>query len=138
MAAHSYRLMRYRLVESIVPLSFTAEQLVAYSHAQGGDVNFTVNDFVDWAYGSLPGMVEEGLVPPDLESEIHILFDQSIAALRSAPTVPCETAALYPEWAAVRTTATSVLERFRELGVPMPPPGTQLLGHVSTVPGSER
>jgi tartrate dehydratase beta subunit/fumarate hydratase class I family protein len=35
MTGDSYRLMRYRLDESIVPLSFAAEQLVAYSHAQG-------------------------------------------------------------------------------------------------------
>jgi hypothetical protein len=83
-------------------------------------------------------MVAEGLVPPELADEIRVLFDQSIAALRSAPTESCETAVLYPEWAVARTTASTVLERFRELGVPIPPAGVPLLGDVSTVPASER
>jgi hypothetical protein len=138
MTTDSYRLMRYRLVESIVPLSFEADELVAYSHARNGDLNETVADFVDWTYESLPGMVAEGLVRRELADKLRVLFDQSLAALRSAPTEPCETAVLYPEWSAVRATACSVLERFRELGVPIPRPGAPLLGDLSTVPATER
>jgi hypothetical protein len=138
MASDSYRLMRYRLVESIVALSFEADELVAYSHARNVDLNETVAVFVDWTYDYLPGMVAEGLVPPELADKLRVLSDQSLAALRSAPTEPCETAVLYHEWSVVRATASSVLERFRELGVPIPPPGATLLGDMSTVPASER
>jgi hypothetical protein len=82
MTGDSYRLMRYRLVESIVPLSFAAEQLVAYSHAQDADLNDIVADFVDWTYDSVPGMVAEGLVPPELADEIR--FYSTSPSLRCA------------------------------------------------------
>jgi hypothetical protein len=81
MASDSYRLMRYRLVESIVALSFEADELVAYSHARNVDLNETVAVFVDWTYDYLPGMVAEGLVPPELADKLRVLSDQSLAAV---------------------------------------------------------
>jgi hypothetical protein len=39
--------MRYRLVETIVPLAASADQLVNYVHADGSDIDEAVMDFVD-------------------------------------------------------------------------------------------
>jgi hypothetical protein len=52
------RLMRYRLVETIVPLAASADQLVGYVHADGSDIDEAVSDFVDWTYGSVPGLIK--------------------------------------------------------------------------------
>jgi len=44
------RLMRYRLVETIVPLAASADELVDYVHADGSTIDEAVLDFRDWTY----------------------------------------------------------------------------------------
>lgn len=134
----SPRLLRYRLVESIVPLAAPAEQLVAYAHADDFDIDEPVKTFVDWTYDFIPRLAEQGMLPGNLAERLQLLFDQAIAAVQSAPYEACETAVLRPEWAVLRDTARSILERFRAAGVPIPDIGSGLLGDISTVPLSER
>jgi hypothetical protein len=74
------RLMRYRLVETIVPLAASADQLVDYVHAKGADVNEAVSDFVDWTYDSVPGVIKAGVLPDDLAPVLRVLRDQALAA----------------------------------------------------------
>ncbi len=132
------RLMRYRLVETIVPLAASADQLVDYVHANGSDIDEAVLDFVDWTYDSVPGLIEAGVVPDDLAPALGLLCDQALAAARSAPAEECATAVLRPEWSTLRVTANAILDRFRSLGVPVPSITSGLLGDLTTVPPSER
>jgi hypothetical protein len=132
------RLMRYRLVETIVPLAASAEQLVDYVHAGGSDIDEAVLDFVNWAYEFAPGLIKAGVLPDDLASALRLLRDQALAAAQSAPEEECETAVRRPEWSTLRTTANTVLDRFRALGVPVPSIASGLLGDLTTVPPSER
>jgi len=134
----SYRLMRYRLVESIVPLAAFAEELVEYAHANTSAIDEPVRDFVDWTYESVPGMVAAALLPGDLPTHLGVLHDQAIAAIDSAPDEPCESAVLHRGWSEMRTTANAVLDRFRDLGIPIPSIESGLLGDISTVPPSQR
>lgn len=94
----SYRLMRYRLVESIVPLAASAEELVRYAHADNFAIDEPVRVFVDWTYEPIPGMVAAALLPGDLPALLQVLHDQAIAAMDSAPYERCESAVLHPEW----------------------------------------
>lgn len=130
--------MRYRLVETIVPLAASADQLVDYVHANGSDIDGAVMDFVDWTYDSVPGLIEAGVVPDDLAPALRLLCDQALAAARSAPAEECATAVLRPEWSTLRVTANAILDRFRTLGVPVPSITSGLLGDLTTVPPSER
>jgi hypothetical protein len=132
------RLMRYRLVETIVPLAASTEQLVDYVHADGSSIDDAVMDFVDWTYESVPGLITAGVLPDDLAPALRLLHDQALAAARSAPGEECATAVLRPEWSTLRTTASAVLDRFRALGVPVPSIASGLLGDLTTVPVSER
>jgi hypothetical protein len=132
------RLMRYRLVETIVPLAASADQLVGYVHAAGSDLDVAVLDFVDWTYGWVPGLIKAGVLPDDLAPELRLLCDQALAAARSAPEEECAIAVLRPEWSTLRATANVVLDRFRTLGVPVPSIASGLLGDLTTVPPSER
>lgn len=132
------RLMRYRLVETIVPLAASADQLVDYMHADGSDIDEAVSDFVDWTYESLPGLIKAGLLSDDLPSALRLLRDQALAAAHSAPEEECATAVLRPEWSTLRATANAILDRFRALGVPVPSISSGLLGDLTTVPSSER
>jgi len=130
--------MRYRLVETIVPLAASADQLVDYVHASGSDIDEAVMDFVDWTYQSVPGLISAGVLPADLAPALRLVRDQALAAARSAPEEECVTAVLRPEWSTLRTTASAVLDRFRALGVPVPSMASGLLGDLTTVPLSER
>jgi hypothetical protein len=132
------RLMRYRLVETIVPLAASADELVDYVHADGSNIDEAVLDFADWTYESVPGLIKAGLLPDDLASALRLLRDQALAAAQSAPEEECATAVLRPEWSAVRTSANGVLDRFRALGVPVPSISSGLLGDLTSVPASER
>jgi hypothetical protein len=132
------RLMRYRLVETIVPLAASADQLVGYVHADGSDVDDAVSDFVDWTYELVPGLIEAGVLPDDLAPALRLLRDQAVAAARSAPEEECATTVLRPEWSTLRTTANAILDRFCALGVPVPSIASGLLGDLTTVPPSQR
>lgn len=48
MSEETPRLLRYRPVETIVPLAAPADRLVDYVHADGSDIDEVVSDFVDW------------------------------------------------------------------------------------------
>jgi hypothetical protein len=89
--------MRYRLVETIVPLAASADQLVNYVHADGSDIDEAVMDFVDWTYDLAPGLIGAGVVPDDLTPALRLLHEQALAAARSAPGEECATAVLRPE-----------------------------------------
>ena len=130
--------MRYRLVESIVPLAASAEELVGYAHADKCAIDEPVRAFVDWTYQSVPGMVAAALLPGDLPTLLRVLHDQAVAAIDSAVDEPCESAVLHPDWSEVRTTANAVLDRFRDLDIPIPSIESGLLGDISTVPPSQR
>lgn len=132
------RLMRYRLVETIVPLAASADQLVDYVHADGFDIDEAVSDFVDWTYESVPGLIKAGVLPDDLGFALRLLCHQALSAVHSAPDEECATAVQRPEWSTLRTTANAVLDRFRALGVPVPSIACGLLGDLTTVPPSER
>jgi hypothetical protein len=132
------RLMRYRLVETIVPLAASADKLVDYVHADGSDIDQAVTDFVDWTFEWVPGLTKAGVLPDDLASELRLLRDQALAAAHAAPDEECATAVLRPEWSTLRTTANAILDRFRTLGVPVPSIADGLLGDLTTVPPSER
>jgi hypothetical protein len=132
------RLMRYRLVETIVPLAASAEELVDYVHADGSDIDEAVSDFVDWTYESVPGLIKAGLLPDELTSALRLLRDQALAAAQSAPEEERARAVLRREWSTLRTTANAVLDRFRALGVSVPSIASGLLGDLKTVPPSER
>jgi hypothetical protein len=131
------RLMRYGLVETIVPLAASADALVDYVHADRSDIDDAVSDFVDWTYESAPGLIKAGVLPDDLAPALRLLRNQALAAARSAPEEECETAVLRPEWSALRTTANAILDRFRALGVPVPSIKSGLLRDLTTVPRSE-
>jgi hypothetical protein len=130
--------MRYRLLETIVPLAAPADQLVDYVHADGSDIDEAISDFVDWTYQSTPGLINAGALPDDLAPALRLLRDQALAAAQSAPEEECATAVFRPEWSTLRTTANAVLNPFRALGVPIPSMASGLLGDLTTVPRSER
>jgi hypothetical protein len=69
------RLMRYRIVETIVSLAASADQLVDYVHADGSDIDEAVLDFVDWTYQFVPGLITAGLLPDELASALRLLRD---------------------------------------------------------------
>lgn len=123
-------LLRQRLVETIVPLAAPAEQLVAYAHDDGVDIDDPVMWFVGWTYDFIPQLSELGLLPSDLPEQLQLVFDQAIAAVKSAPTEPCETAVMYPEWTLLRNTARAVLERFAAAGVAVAEAEAEMLGHL--------
>jgi hypothetical protein len=132
------RLMRYRLVETIFPLAASADELVGYVHEDRSDIDEAVSDFIDWTYPLVPGLIKAGVLPADLAPALRLLRDQALAAAHSAPEEECATAVLRPEWSTLRTTASAVLDRFRARGVPVPSIRSGLLGHLTTVPQSER
>jgi hypothetical protein len=132
------RLMRYRLVETVVPLAASADQLVDYVHASGSEIDAAVSDFVDWTFESVAGLIKAGLLPGDLAAALRLLRDQALAAARAAPDEECAAAVLRPEWSTLRATANAVLDGFRALGVPIPSIASELLGDLTTVPLSER
>ena len=96
--------MRYRLVETIVPLAASAHQLVDYVHADGSDIGEAASDLVDWTYESVPGLIKAGRLPDDLASALRLLRDQALAAAHSAPHEECATRVLRPEWSTLRAT----------------------------------
>ena len=130
--------MRYRLMESIVPLAAPGAALVSYAHASGIDIDEATLDFLDWTYGQVPRLSAEGLLPGDLPALLDRLAAQAGLALRSAPEEECEVAVLHPEWADVRITADEILARFREIGLVVPQLSVELLRELSNVPESER
>jgi hypothetical protein len=134
------RVLRYRLVESIVPLAADGARLVQFAHSRDNSpVDDLVTDFLDWTYGFVPQLVSEGVLPPDFEPLMDGLAKAAVAALGAGPREEeCEVAVFRTEWVELRALATDALRRFGELGVPVPELGPGLLGGVSTVPTSER
>lgn len=96
-------------------------------------------DFVDWTYDFVQQMVTADLLPGDLPAQLRVLFDQAVAASKSGrPDEACETAVLHPKWSELRSTANALLERFRDLGIPVPSIDSSSLGDISTVLLSEQ
>jgi hypothetical protein len=79
------RLMCYCLVETIVPLAASADELVGYVHEDRSDIDEAVSDFVDWTYPLVPGLITAGVLPADLAPALRLLRDQALAAAHPAP-----------------------------------------------------
>ena len=140
MSPSSPRLLRYRLVESIVPLAADGDEFAQHAHAlhPRDTIDELVASFVDWTHGFVPGLLEDNYLTTSLAGLLDQLAAAALSALRVGDTRECDEAVHDPEWAEVRRLARNALDEFRALGVPIPGLGIHLLRGVESVPGSER
>jgi hypothetical protein len=140
MSSSSPRLLRYRLVESIVPLAAGGDEFARHAHASHprDTIDELVANFVDWMHGFVPGLLDDDYLTTSLAGLRDQLAAAALSALRVGDTRECDEAVHDPEWSEVRRLARQALEEFRALGVTIPDLGTHLLRGVETVPASER
>ena len=139
MSPSSPRLLRYRLVESIVPLAADADAFARYAHERQNDtIDELVADFADWTHGLVAGLLEEDYLTTHLAGLLDQLAAAALSAVRIGDTRECDEAVHDPEWEDVRRLARQALEEFRALGVTIPDLGTHLLRDIESVPTSER
>jgi len=140
MSPSSPRLLRYRLVESIVPLAADGDEFARHAHAlhPRDTIDELVASFVDWTHGFVSGLLEDHYLTMSLAVLLDQLAAAALSALRVGDTRECAEAVHDPVWAEVRRLAREALEEFRALGVPIPDLGIHLLQGVESVPASER
>jgi hypothetical protein len=140
MSPSSSRLLRYRLVESIVPLAADGDEFARHAHASHprDTIDELVANFVEWTHCLVPGLLDDNYLTPSLAGLLDKLAAAALSALRVGDTRECDEAVHDLEWVEVRRLARQALEEFRALGVTIPDLGTHLLRGVGFVPASER
>jgi hypothetical protein len=132
------RLLRYRLVESLVPLAEDATNQIAYATERHVSLLDVAMDFAEWTIGFEWAPHQAGLIPDVLSVELHSLADELRGLAPDGPLSSDDAVRESAEWLQVRERAQRILNEFRHLGVPIPSIDQELLGDVSTVPESER
>ena len=90
----SSRLLRYRLVESIVLLAADGDEFARHAHAlhPRDTVDELVASFVDWTHGFVPGLLEDHYLTMSLAVLLDQLAAAALSALRVGDTRECDEA----------------------------------------------
>ena len=129
------RLLRWRLIERLVELAAPADEQIRFvvipdPRIVGQSVWDIAGEFWEWTASFLSGMVEAGVVPPDLATKVEHVVDGARAIRDAFDIAWDEQQSIWlhtpealrsdPLWAEVRHRAREALEGFRDLGLPIP------------------
>jgi hypothetical protein len=120
------RLMRYRLVETLVEVASPAEDQAALLDRGGFPVAELARSFWDW-FDRVPTLRERGALSPGVVSALAAVdaaFRVIDEASSGGPGSPYlwtnESLRGDPEWDEVRRAARVALQAFNDLGIPTP------------------
>jgi hypothetical protein len=129
-------LLRYRLVETLVPLAVAAAEQIAYFDRTRSDTDDLVNDFAGWAIYWTPRLEREGLIAPALGVALRDIEGRLKAMTNRRDTSLWTDEALTngSDWREIRELAGAALDAFRAMGVPVPAITDPLLKPLDAAP----
>ena len=130
------KLLRYRLVEALVPLAAGPEEQIAYLDRTRSDTDDLVNDFADWAIYWTPRLEAEGLVPGRLVAVLHAIAGRLTDMTERPDTSLWTDEALrtLDDWREIRALSAAALESFRGMGIRVPLITDELLKPLDSAP----